>query len=263
MNLSYRALAGFEATSDHSYRLFGTGMCDTPLDKRYGVKTVGWWGMTETVSHPVVGSPHFPDRPMSMGRPAPEYAVRVVQDDLVTLVEPEGTGHLLVRGIRGLSLFSAYLNNPEATEDSFDEMGWFRTGDLVTVHPDGYLTFADRAKDMLRVGGENVAASEIERVLLETGRVSEAAVVGAPDEKLDEVPVAFVVPRETSPDLETVLLTACRERLADFKVPRQVFPVRDLPRVNIGKVNKVALRHLVAAPDDIAAAEEQWVLDND
>jgi len=93
---------------------------------------------------------------MAMGRPAPEYQIAVVRDDGVTPVEPEETGHLLVHGTPGLSLFAGYLNQPEATEDSHDETGWFRTGDRATIHSDGYLTFADRAKDMLKVGAENV-----------------------------------------------------------------------------------------------------------
>ncbi len=95
-----------------------------------------------------------------------------------------------------MSMFAEYLNKPEATADSYDEDGWFRTGDLVTVHADGWITFADRSKDMLRVGSENVAASEIERVIAEVPGVAEAAVVARPKVKLDEVPVTFVVAAE-------------------------------------------------------------------
>jgi len=261
MGLSFRALAAIDAAPEHSYRLFGTGLCDTPIDERYGVKTIGWWGMTETISHGVVGSPYTPDRPLSMGRPAPEYGIAVVRDDGVTPVEAGETGHLLVHGTRGLSLFVEYLNQPQATADSFDEWGWFRTGDLVTVHADGYLSFADRAKDMLKVGAENVAASEIERVILETGLVVEAAVVARPDDALDEVPVAFVVAREGGAEAAERILASCAEKLADFKVPRAVYLLRELPRSTLNKVNKVELRN-VAAPDaDRASAERRWLVE--
>jgi len=141
IGLSARALAT-GATGDipagHSNRPFGCGVCDMPFDGALGVKTIGWWGMTETISHPIVGNPYTPDHPMSMGRAAPEYQVSVVRDDGVTPVEPEETGHLLVKGTPGLSLFAEYLNQPAATAASFTEGGCFRTGDRVTVHSDGY-----------------------------------------------------------------------------------------------------------------------------
>jgi carnitine-CoA ligase len=262
IGLSARALAmgaTGEIPAGHSYRLFGCGVCDMPFDGALGVKTIGWWGMTETISHPIVGNPYTPDRPMSMGRAAPEYQIAVVRDDGVTPVEAEEAGELLVRGTSGLSLFAGYLNQPAATAESFDEAGWFRTGDLVTVHADGYLSFADRAKDMLKVGAENVAASEIERVIMETGLVSEVAVVSRPDDKLDEVPVAFVVPWEQRDSLAAEVEAACAQRLADFKVPRAVYGVRDLPRSMLNKVNKTELRKVAHADADRSAAEVQWL----
>jgi crotonobetaine/carnitine-CoA ligase len=262
MGLSHRALAAGatgEIPAGHSYRLFGSGVCDTPIDAAYGVKTVGWWGMTETISHPIVGNPYTPDHPMSMGRAAPEYQIAVVRDDGVTPVEPEETGHLLVHGTPGLSLFAGYLNQPEATADSYDEAGWFRTGDRATVHPDGYLTFADRAKDMLKVGAENVAASEIETVIMETRLAAEVAVVGRPDDKLDEVPVAFVVPAGNGQTLADDIAAACVRRLSDFKVPRAVYVVRALPRSTLSKVNKAELREVAHTDADRSAAEAQWL----
>ena len=262
MGLSHRALAAGatgEIPAGHSYRLFGSGVCDTPIDAAYGVKTVGWWGMTETISHPIVGNPYTPDHPMSMGRAAPEYQIAVVRDDGVTPVEPEETGHLLVHGTPGLSLFAGYLNQPEATADSYDEAGWFRTGDRATVHPDGYLTFADRAKDMLKVGAENVAASEIETVIMETRLAAEVAVVGRPDDKLDEVPVAFVVPAGNGQTLADDIAAACVRRLSDFKVPRAVYVVRALPRSTLSKVNKAELREVADTDADRSAAEAQWL----
>jgi crotonobetaine/carnitine-CoA ligase len=196
---------------------------------------------------------------MSMGRAAPEYQIAVVRDDGVTPVEPEETGHLLVKGTPGVSLFAGYLNQPAATTGSFDERGWFRTGDRVTAHADGYLSFADRAKDMLKVGAENVAASEIERVIMETGLVAEVAVVGRPDDKLDEVPVAFVVPLRHDESLAAEVKTICAERLADFKVPRAVYDVRDFPRSTLNKVNKAELRKVAQAGADRSSAEARWL----
>ena len=177
-----------------------------------------------------------------------------------TPVEPDETGNLLVKGVPGLSLFARYWEDPGATADSFDEDGWFRTGDLVTPLADGHIAFADRAKDMLKVGGENVAASEIERVLLTVPGVVEAAVVATKDQRLDEVPVAFVVAAGQPADLVERALESCRGLLADFKVPREVHVVRELPRSTLRKVNKVELRR-AAVDGDIATAQDQWVAD--
>jgi crotonobetaine/carnitine-CoA ligase len=259
MGLSARAIISMDPRPGHHYRLFGTGLCDPPWQAPFGVKTIGWWGMTETVSHGIVGDPYTPNRPMSMGRPAPEYGIAVVRADGVTPTEPEETGQLLVKGTPGLSLFAEYLNKPEATADAFDEWGWMRTGDLVVAHADGYLSFVDRAKDMLKVGAENVAASEIERVMSGVAGVAEAAVVGRPDPKLDEVPVAFVVATHEDDSLAARVREACANQLADFKVPRDVYVVAGLPRSTISKVNKVELRRYADPEADRQAAALTWL----
>jgi crotonobetaine/carnitine-CoA ligase len=241
-----KALIAVARPKQHHFRLWGSAVCSPPSDAIFGVKTIGWWGMTETMTHGTVGSVHLPNRPMSMGRPAPEYGVCVERDD-GTPVETGETGHLLVRGVPGLSLFHSYLHNPEATAASYDERGLFRTGDRVTLHADGFLQFADRDKDMLKVGGENVAASEIERVVMEVPGVREVAVVGKPHPMLDEVPVVFVIPDASDlvaapDDLKREILAACQGRLASFKVPDEVRVVADMPRATIEKIAKAALR---------------------
>ena len=126
------------------------------------------------------------------------------------------------------------------------------TGDRVTVHEDGSISYSDRSKDMLRVGGENVAASEIERVILGVAGVAEVAVVGAPDPMRDEVPVAFVVPRPDAvgdPYLAESIMAVSRRELADFKVPREVRIVDDLPRSTLAKVAKHELRNALREKD--------------
>ncbi len=240
---SWRALQHTDPPAEHTLRLVGNAWCEPPTDARWGVKTIGWWGMTETVTHGIVGDVHHPNRSMSMGRPAPEYGISVRDDDGAE-VGPDDTGELHVRGVRGISLFAEYLHDPEATAAAFTDDGWMRTGDLVTAHADGFLSFADRAKDMLRVGGENVAASEIERIIAAVPGVEEVAVVGRPHTMLDEQPVAFVIASGAagSSDLVNAIGAACGEQLADFKRPRAVWLVDELPRSLLGKVAKNQLR---------------------
>jgi crotonobetaine/carnitine-CoA ligase len=259
MGLSVRAVMALDPPDVHPYRWFGSPAIYPTWQKRLGVRTVAWWGMTETVSHGIVSDPWEPPHARAVGRPAPEYGIRVLDPDGKT-VGPEETGALEIRGIPGLSMFAEYLNKSEATADSHDADGWFRTGDLVTVHADGWISFADRAKDMLRVGGENVAASEIERVISEVPGVAEVAVVARADTKLDEVPVAFVVAAGDGEDgLPDRVAAACAARLADFKAPRQVSVVQALPRSTISKVNKAVLRAFLTGDTPLHRAEQEWV----
>jgi len=240
----------------HHYRLWGSAVNEPPTDAHFRVKTIGWWGMTETITHGIVGSPHLPNRPLSIGRPAPEYGIAIVEDDSVPVrearnVEPGGSGQLLIRGVRGLSLFQEYLGNPRATADSFDPDGWFRTGDMINILDDFSLQFGDRSKDMLKVGGENVAASEVERVVLQVAGVHECAVVAKKHPMLDEVPVLFVLPAAHADiDLLQRIDAACSAQLADFKRPREMRIVKDFPRSTLEKIAKAELRRMLEAEQD-------------
>jgi crotonobetaine/carnitine-CoA ligase len=185
---------------------------------------------------------------MSIGRAAGEYQIRIVEDD-GTPTPVGGTGNLLIKGIPGLSLFAEYLHNEKATRESFDEHGYFITGDRVTLLENGFIRFGDRTKDMLKVGGENVAASEIEQVIAVVPGVREAAVVAKKHPMLDEVPVVFIIPqagvKDAPPDLHDVVMAACRSGLADFKVPREIHFVDDMPRSTLEKVAKAELRKML------------------
>jgi len=242
-----KALAAQPVPERHSYRFWGNGVCEPGWDRMFGVKTIGWWGMTETITHGTVGSAHQPDAPMSMGRPSPAYEIHVL-DEAGRPVGPGGTGDLFVGGRRGVSLFLEYAGDPDATAAAFREDGLFITGDRVRVGEDGYLYFADRAKDMLKVGGENVAASEIERVVAGVPGVAEVAVVGRRHPMLDEVPVAFVIPQPDQPSgLEGRIAEACEKALAGFKRPHEVRLVDSLPRSTLEKIAKAELRAILAA----------------
>ncbi|UVE16883.1 AMP-binding protein [Pseudomonas sp. LS44] len=246
-----RALLAQPIPERHYFRLWGTAMCDPAPAQPFGVKVIGWWGMTETISHPIVGLCAMPNTAMSIGRPAVSYQVCVINEagQSATLGE---SGELRVLGVRGVSLFLEYLNNPEATAAAFDEQGWFVSGDRVKLLEDGTIQFGDRDKDMLKVGGENVAASEVERVLMGLPGVVEVAVVAQPHEMLSEVPFAFVrladdIAAERHGEFIERLQGLCREHLADFKVPTGWRIVDDFPRVTLEKIAKAELRKQLAA----------------
>jgi crotonobetaine/carnitine-CoA ligase len=241
-----RALAEHPVPKHH-YRHWGSAVCEPPTDALFGVKTIGWWGMTETVTHGIVGSTRLPNQSLSMGRPAPGYEVFVLDADGCP-TPPGGVGDLYVRGARGVSLFQEYVDEPEATASAFRPDGLFITGDRVRVGAAGELYFADRSKDMLKVGGENVAASEVERVLLTVRGVREAAVVGRPDAMLGETVVAFIIPTDAGDGgLTNRAMAACETALAAFKRPTEVRIVDAFPRVTLEKVAKAELRRLLTA----------------
>ena len=240
-----RALLGTRKPEGLALRRWGLGALNPALvTQTFAVPCIGWFGMTETVGLPIISLLDLPGREMSMGLPAPGYEIAVRRDDGSHVAFGE-SGQLFIRGVAGLTMFLEYLNAPEATAACFDAEGWFATGDLVTPFADGHIRFDERQKDGMRVGAENVGAAEIERVVMGTGAVIEVAVVGKPDPMLDEVPVAFVVPIDPAvpaPELVARIQAACVQHLADFKRPREIHVVDDLPRVTLGKIDKKRLR---------------------
>ncbi len=248
-----RALIDHDVPERHPFRLMGNGICSPPTDEIFGVKTIGWWGMSETITHGFVGDVHLPNRPLSVGKPSVEYDIRIL-DESGDPVGPDETGDLFIRGVRGLSMFAEYLGDEKATAEAFDDEGFFTTGDKIAVHSDGFCSFSDRAKDMLKVGGENVAASEVERVIAEQPLAREVAVVARKHPMLDEVPVAYILvdggAANAPPDYGERIVAACRQSLADFKVPTEVRLVDDFPRSTIEKIAKNVLRAELDAEAD-------------
>ncbi len=228
--------------SDHHFRFWGCSGHHPPAEAAYGIKTMAWWGMTETITHGIVSDIYQPGPPLCIGRVAQGYDIEIRHRD-GTPIKPGEQGLLYIRGVRGVSLFKEYFRNPEANAKAFDDDGWFETGDVIRMDENGNLFFSDRDKDMLRVGSENVAASEIESVILATGWVQDCAVVGQKHYLLDEVPVAFVVAKPDAPDrLGEHIAEVCREKLADFKVVRDVLTLDEMPRGTLDKINKNELR---------------------
>jgi crotonobetaine/carnitine-CoA ligase len=228
----------------HSFRQWVVARHLAAHAKLFGVREISGWGMTEMIAQAIVGDPNMVQRDGSLGRPALPYRIRIEDDD-GRPASPGEPGHLKVHGVPGLSIFAGYDGDERATREAFDEQGFFLTGDRVIAHPDGWIEFADRSKDVIKVGGEGVSAAEIEAVIRRVPGVQDVAVVGKPDATYGQVAAAFVIGDNTA-ELEARILGACSQNLARFKVPRQLVFVPDFPRLGFGKIAKAKLRAQLA-----------------
>jgi acyl-CoA synthetase (AMP-forming)/AMP-acid ligase II len=184
------------------------------------------------------------ERPEASGRQAFLFTeVRIVDANGVD-VSPGETGEML---LRGETIMKRYWNNPEATAAAFTTDGWLRSGDLVRLDPDGYMTMVDRLKDLIITGGLNVYSVEVENAVIGHPNVKDAAVVSRPNETYGESIVAVVVPVEgKNVDLETIR-TFCADKLSKYKIPHALIVVEQIPRNASGKILKHRLREQLAA----------------
>jgi fatty-acyl-CoA synthase/long-chain acyl-CoA synthetase len=201
---------------------------------------VGSFGMTEAAGTVCTGAWDEPEtgRITRLGRPLPGLEVRIVDPETAADVHPGARGEVLVRGY---SLFEGYYKDPEKTAQALDSDGWFHTGDIGSLDDDGTIMFHGRFKDMLKVGGENVAAAEIESLLGRHPAVKLAQVAGIPDPKYVEVPAAFVELKPGAQATEAELVEFCRREISTFKVPRVVRFVTEWP-MSSSKIQKFRLR---------------------
>jgi malonyl-CoA/methylmalonyl-CoA synthetase len=223
-------------------RLFVSGSAPLPahvlesFQERFGHTILERYGMTETLmltSNLLEGE----RRAGTVGYPLPGVSV-TVRDSSGTVLE---AGHVGQVWVKGPTLFAGYWRNPAATTAAFHD-GWFATGDLGEFDAAGCLTLRGRATELIISGGFNIYPREIEELLLEQEGVREAAVVGAPDERRGEVPVAYVVV-DSGIDVDR-LRDQCTRSLASFKAPRAIIKVDALPRNAMGKLQK----HLLPVP---------------
>jgi acyl-CoA synthetase (AMP-forming)/AMP-acid ligase II len=202
------------------------------------------YGLTETVSGDTfLDKASIRTKLGSVGRPC-QYLELDIWDESGASVPAGDRGEVVLRGPK---VFKGYWRDPDATTAAF-EGGWFHTGDIGFRDDDGYLYIVDRLKDMIVSGGENIASSEIERVLYEHEAVLEAAVVGRPDDRWGEVPVAYVVVKGPGTTTADDLIEHCGQQLARFKVPKAVVIIDALPRNPSGKVLKRELRESSSNP---------------
>ncbi len=243
-----------QSVPEHFYKSWTTGAKMPHLEKAFKVTTFACWGMTETVTQATRSDIYMDSPPSNMGMPTPGYEFALINPETGKYCEVGESGLIYVRGTRGIQLFLEYYKNPEAMEKSFTKDGWFATGDMARIAADGYFYFAERDKDILKVGGENVSARQVEnliRELLGNGVIEDVAVVAQKHPMLDEVPVVFIIRSASSAmsedEIRQKILDGCSKELADFKRPRKVYFEKEFPRATLDKVAKNRLREMADA----------------
>jgi malonyl-CoA/methylmalonyl-CoA synthetase len=240
-----RLLANDEFTREltGNIRLFVSGSAPlleetfVEFESRTGHRILERYGMTETnmnSSNPLNGE----RKPGTVGPPLPGVEIRIVDSDGNTVATDE-IGDLQVRGP---NVFVGYWKMPDKTAEDFSDDGFFNTGDKGRIDEDGYVSIVGREKDMVITGGLNVYPKEIELFIDDLPGVSESAVIGVPHADFGEGVVAVVVPENVADVNEHDIIDACKARLANFKVPKRVVFVDELPRNTMAKVQKNLLR---------------------
>ncbi len=247
--LSYPDLAQVDTSS---LRLAVTGAAPTPVELIHRMKDelgfetiITGYGLTESCG--IATMCRFDDDPeiiaTTSGRAIPDVEVRCVDE----------SGKEVPRGepgevwIRGYNVMQGYFEDPVETEKAIDSDGWLHTGDIATMDDQGYVKITDRIKDMYITGGFNCYPAEIENALYGSGQFERVAVIGIPDERMGEVGMAFVVPAPGESPTPDSVIGWCRENMANYKVPRRVAVVEELPTNASGKVTKFVLRERVAS----------------
>lgn len=227
--------------------------------ERVGIELTHVYGLTEVYGPASVCSKHEDWNDLALERRAERngrQGVRTPLQDALTVLDPETMQPVPWDGetmgeimFRGNITMKGYLKNQDATDKAFAG-GWFHTGDLAVMQPDGYVKIRDRSKDIIISGGENISSIEVEDALYSHPAVLAAAVVAQPDEKWGESPCAFIELKSGASATAEELRLYCRQHLAGFKVPK-TFIFRELPKTSTGKIQKFALREIARSASAI------------
>ena len=220
------------------------------IEGEFGWDLLHVYGLTETAPFITVCEPrpeHREQGPAERATIKARQGVELITSGELRVIDEDGhdvprdaqtLGEIVVRGN---VVMQGYYNDPDATAEAMRD-GWFHSGDAAVVHPDGYVEIRDRFKDVIISGGENISSVEVEGVLMRHPGVREIAVVGIPDETWGETPHGFVVRNEAASATEADLIAFAREHLANFKAPRKIAFVDELPKTATGKIQKYVLR---------------------
>jgi fatty-acyl-CoA synthase len=215
----------------------------TRLSEEFGIAGISnIYGMTETGGNLTMWFPHdpFEKRITGNGRPQPPNLIRIVDPESGQICGADKSGEIQMKGP---TITPGYYKRPEANMAAFTDDGWFRSGDSGTLSADGELRYMARQRDVIRVGGENVAPAEVEQVLCEETGLKLISVVGVPDERLGEVTAAIALSSDQV-DWPRVL-EKVRSRLAGFKMPRQVYLTDAMPMTATNKIQRATLRQWI------------------
>jgi fatty-acyl-CoA synthase len=258
-NMLINAPAGMRAGIEHRVHgmIAGAAPPQAVIEgmERMGFDLTHVYGLTEVYGPAAVCAKHpeweqlgLEERAQRNGRQGVAYELQedmIVADPQTLRPVPRDAATMGEILFRGNITMKGYLKNPAATEEAF-RGGWYHSGDLAVVYPDGYAKIKDRSKDIIISGGENISTLEVEDVLYRHPAVLEAAVVARPDDKWGETPCAFVTLKSGAPALSAEEIVAfCRERLAHYKCPRTVV-FGPLPKTSTGKIQKNVLREQAA-----------------
>jgi fatty-acyl-CoA synthase len=219
------------------------------FQERHQVRIFQAWGMTETspvatYSRPDESGEHdegYWEARAKQGKPLPWVELRIVDDDGEVAWDGESTGEIEVRG----PWIAARYYNDDSAEDKF-ENGWLRTGDIASVDEHAFVQITDRAKDVIKSGGEWISSVELENELMSHPDVLEAAVIAKPDERWAERPLCCVVLREGADTSAQALLEHLRPRVAKFWLPDEFAFIEEVPKTSVGKFDKKVLRGRLA-----------------
>lgn len=254
----YQSMLAYPELAKHdisSLRLAVTGAAPTPVELIHRMKDelgfetiITGYGLTETSG--IATMCRFDDDPETIAT----TSGRAIDGVEVRCVDPEGNE--VPRGepgevwVRGYNVMRGYFEDPAETEKAIDSEGWLHTGDVAIMNDAGYVKITDRIKDMYIAGGFNCYPAEIEAALYGTGEFEQVAVIGIPDERMGEVGMAFVIPAPGADPTPESVIAWCRENMANYKVPRRVEIVSELPANAAGKVTKFVLRERAAESAD-------------
>ena len=209
-------------------------------EERFGAPLLQIYGMTETMGPPLMNPIDYERRNLSVGLPVMGYEVELVNESGEPVSQGQ-IGQIVVKGKAGWTLMKGYFKDAQATADTLRDE-WLWSGDNAYQDEDGYFYFVDRAKDMIKRSGENVAANEVEAVVMQHPKVFDCAVIGVPDSMRDEAIKAFVVLKQGEQAEADEIINWCKTRLAKFRVPEFIEFRAELPRTSVGKIQKHILR---------------------